>query len=104
MEVSLYELKALLCGDKPSRPFFVVGKAYIVQTVTHYYTGRCTAFVDHGIELSDAAWIADTGRWSEALTKGTLNEIEPMPSAVFIGIGAVVSATEWMFELPRVKK
>lgn len=81
-----------------------IGKAVLVRLVTHYYTGRVVKLTASEIVLCDAAWIADTGRWADALTKGTLNEVEPFPGLVTLNRGALVDATEWKHPLPRTQK
>jgi hypothetical protein len=81
-----------------------VGNAVFVRTVTHYHTGRIVYIDKDVIELEDAAWIADTGRFGEALKTGTLGEVEPFPGVVAIGRGAIVDVTGWPHALPRVQK
>lgn len=76
----------------------------IVRTVTHYYTGRIIAIRDGFMTLADAAWIADTGRWSDALCTGKLNEVEPYPGVVHISLGAIVDYSPWQHPLPREQK
>ena len=80
------------------------GNNVFIRTVTHYYTGTIVEMSEHEIVLEDAAWIADTGRFSAALTEGTLSEIEPFPSRVSVNRGAVVDVTDWTHELPRKVK
>ena len=82
----------------------VVGNAVLVRLVTHYYTGRIVELTDTEIVLEDAAWIADTGRFADALAKGTLNEVEPFPGVVTLSRGAMVDATAWTHPLPREQK
>lgn len=82
---------------------YQIGQAYLIRTVTLYYTGRVKRVTPKEIILEDAAWIADTGRFSDALKTGVLNEIEPM-GEVIIGRGAVVDAAKWTHELPKEKK
>ena len=74
----------LVPPQKPERPL-TVGNAVFVPTVTHYYTGRVTELTEQSVVLTDAAWIADTGRFSVALEKGVLREVEPFLGAVEIG-------------------
>ena len=35
----------------------------------------------------DVAWIADDGRFNEAIAKGTLGEVEPYPDGLEVDIG-----------------
>lgn len=78
-----------------------VGKSYLIRTVTHYYTGRVVECSPIRIVLEDAAWIAETGRFSDALKTGKLSEVEPYPDQVVVSPFAVVDACEWSHELPR---
>ena len=83
---------------------FVLGQAYLIRTVTYFYTGRLVAVTDADLVLEDAAWIADTGRFATALQTGVLNEVEPYPSSVIVGRGAIVDVCEWLHALPRDQK
>ncbi len=81
------------------------GDKVFVRTVTHYYTGRIIQSPDDKfIALADAAWIADTGRFHQALSTGKLAEIEPFPAGVLIAVGAVVDISPWNHELPSSVK
>jgi len=82
----------------------LLGKAVIIRTVTSNWTGRLDAFDEQMLMLSDAAWIANTGRYSDSLTAGELDEVEPAPEPVLIGRGAIVDMTTWAHDLPRVQK
>ena len=77
-----------------------------IRTVTHYYTGRVEAVTDSDIVLADAAWIADTGRFSDALKSGEFSEVEPYPDGVLciVSRGAVLDVSTWDHALPRVRK
>ena len=78
------------------------GSSVIIRTVTYYYTGEVVAVSDHWILLKNAAWIADSGRWSEALRTGVLSEVEPYPDGeVWINSGAVTDIAAWTHPLPR---
>lgn len=80
---------------------FEVGKAYLFRLATVYRTGRVVRVTPQEIVLADSAWIADTGRFSEAVKTGKLNEVEPSPGWVAISRGAIVDADEWTHPLPR---
>ena len=82
----------------------VVGTKVFIRTVTHYYTGRVSCVDDFGITLDEAAWVADTGRFADALKSGTLKEVEPFPSSVTVAKGAIVDFCSWDHELPRAQK
>lgn len=74
-----------------------IGKCYAIRTVTMLDHGRLVKITDHELFLKDAAWIADTGRFSDFINgKITPNEIEPFPhgSVVIVGRGAIIDACE----------
>lgn len=81
-----------------------IGNPVLVRSVTHYYTGRIVLVTKDELVLDDAAWIADTGRFSDALTTGVFGEVEPFVHPVAVGRGAIVDVTDWTHELPRTKK
>lgn len=96
-------LQSLLKGNGETHPY-QVGKNYFIRTVTHHYTGKLEKVTSKELILSDAAWIADDGRFMNALKEGKLNEIEPFQDDVIIGRGAVLDATIWRHALPREQK
>jgi len=102
MEITLSELREL---TQPSLSHsFVVGTQYLIRTVTMYYTGRLLAVTDSDLVLEDAAWVADTGRFHNALKTGELNEVEPFTDRVIVPRGGIIDATAWTHDLPRAQK
>ena len=81
-----------------------VGNAVFVRTVTGYYTGLLAEITNTDLLLTDAAWIADTGRWNNALVTGQLEDIEPYPDPTSVSRGSVVDVTTWKHPLPRTVK
>ena len=82
---------------------WTIGKFYMIRTVTFFYVGRLVAIGEHELTLDQCAWVADTGRFSEALEKGKLSEVEPFPDGpVNIGRGAIVDASLWTGEAQRI--
>ncbi len=77
------------------------GKNVFVRTVTHHYTGRLAAVEDGFLQLDEAAWIADDGRFADALAEGKLAEVEPYPGTCYVALGAIVDVSEWLHDLPR---
>jgi hypothetical protein len=84
---------------------FEKGKAYFIKTATDYFTGYC---IEDGTDclLDQAAWIADTGRFADALRTGEFSEIEPYPDGMLVRVhaGGVVSSCLWPHKLPRAQK
>ena len=83
---------------------WTIGKCYLIRTVTMTQVGRLIYVDEKELVMSNASWVADTGRFHTALSKGELNEVEPFVSNVIIGRGAIVDATEWIKNLPTVQK
>ncbi len=77
------------------------GKPVFVRTVTHHYTGRLVGVSDGFVQLDDAAWIADDGRFADALASGKLAEVEPYPGTCYVSLGSIVDISEWLHDLPR---
>lgn len=81
-----------------------IGKIYLIRTVTHIQTGRLVAVGPQELVLEDAAWIADTGRFSSALSSCNFGEVEPFPEGrVIVGRGALIDAVQ-IENAPRVQK
>jgi hypothetical protein len=80
-----------------------VGNNVFLRTVTHYLTGHVAEVSDDGNEivLTDAAWIADTGRHAEMVKSGKLNEVEPYMDPVMVNRSTIVDCTIWRHKLPR---
>lgn len=85
---------------------YEIGKAYLIRSVTHINIGIVKTVGDNEIILSSASWIADTGRYHDALKYGTdkLNEVEPYLDDVIINRSAVVDATIWRHSPPTEQK
>jgi hypothetical protein len=94
-----------ISGEYQTDPLLLLnGLGVFIRTVTMYYTGRIVAVSPDMVQLHDAAWVSDTGRFHDALTTGELNEVEPFPHSVYINRGAIIDVTRWVHELPRTQK
>ena len=88
----------------PDSSAWEVGAIYLIRTVTMIDTGRLVAVTPQELVLEDAAWIADTGRFSDAVAKAEFGEVEPFPDGrVLIGRGSIIDATK-IKSAPRSKK
>lgn len=91
---------ALPTLDAKSHPY-EIGKHYLIRTVTMIDTGRIVAVTNLEIILEDAAWIADTGRFSDALKNCSFSEVEPFPDGqVIVSRSAVIDAVR----IPEFKR
>lgn len=93
------------CGGEVVQPMpFKIGESIFIRTVTMNMTGRIKAITGKFITLEDAAWIADSGRFYDALTKGTLSEVEPIPGDMRVNSDTFVDVFEWRHKLPAEQK
>ena len=85
---------------------YVIGRNYLFRTVTHIVTGKLLRIHSDGLIVTDAAWIADTGRYAQAVATGSFSEVEPYPDGaeVVINATAMIDAVEINGALPRSQK
>lgn len=111
-DLTIKEAKELAClfgnaktmgGSDCCHPF-KVGENYIIRTVTMIQLGRLDWVGDKELVLSSASWIADTGRFHDALKTGKLNEVEPFTNDVIVGRGSIIDASIWTHKLPKEQK
>lgn len=102
------ELVALFQQQAPAKAVdhpYTIGGLYQIRTVTHILTGRLIAVGPQELTLVDAAWVADTGRYMQAVASGDYSEVEPYPEgqAVHIGRGCVCDVV-LIPKIPRSQK
>jgi hypothetical protein len=78
----------------------MVGEKFLFRTVTYHLTGRVKRVIGMMVELENAAWIADTGRFMNAIKEGKLNEVEPVGRA-YINLNSVTDFFPWKHPLPE---
>jgi hypothetical protein len=84
---------------------FEVGKAYYLRAVTYHMVGKVVAVNGSWLTLSDASWVADTGRFGEFITDGTVSESENVGDTVcHVNVDAVTDVFEWNHPLPLPTK
>ncbi len=84
---------------------YVIGERYYIEQVTKYFTGRLVGVTEKELILDQCAWIANTGRYAQAMQTGSFNEVEPFPDGlVFVMRGAGVIVKPWSLLLPRDQK
>ena len=72
----------------------LTGKNIFIRTVTNFYTGHVIEETKKWLRLETAAWIADTGRFADALSTGLFDEVEPYPRPIIVMKAAIVDITE----------
>jgi hypothetical protein len=81
----------------------MIGEKFFFRTVTYHLTGRVKKIIGSIIELENAAWIADSGRFMQAIKEGTLNEVEPVGRA-YINVNSLTDFFPWKHPLPEKQK
>ena len=77
----------------------MIGEKFFFRTVTYHLTGRVKKVIGNFVELENAAWIADSGRFMNAIKEGKLNEVEPVGRA-YLNLASVTDFFPWKHPLP----
>jgi hypothetical protein len=102
MEISLQDVLALAHSGEVAVPN-LVGKAFFFRTVTYHIVGRVDEQYGNILRLGDAAWIADSGRFTQAISEGKLDEVEPVDVA-YVNLDSVTDFYPWNHALPLEQK
>ena len=81
----------------------LVGGNWFFRTVTYHWVGKVEKVTGKIIELSNASWVADSGRFMNAIKDGKLDEVEPV-GQWFINFDTVVDFGNWKHLLPMEQK
>jgi len=82
---------------------FEIGKAYLIRTVTYHQIGIVKDIIGDFLIFKDASWVADSGRFSDCISKGVFNEVEYV-GPMLINKTAIVDAFPWENEVPKETK
>jgi len=80
-----------------------IGKKFFIRTVTYHLVGEVTKRIGQYLQLKDASWIGDSGRFSNAIKEGTLDEVEPVGIA-FVNLNSITDFFPWKHKLPKEQK
>ena len=85
---------------------YVIGKKYLIRTVTMIYTGKLVAIYPNELVIEQVSWIPETKRWMQSCANGDFEEIEPYPKSakVIIGRQAMLDAFIVNWKLPIEQK
>jgi hypothetical protein len=61
-------------------------RAVFVRTVTYHYVGVVQKETPTILVLTKCAWIADSGRFADAMASGNFSEVEPYPPTMPVTI------------------
>lgn len=82
---------------------FKAGQSYFIRTVTYHCVGRVERIIGKFLVLQDASYVADSGRFMNALKEGTLDEVEPTGEHI-VNVDSITDAFPWAHELPKEQK
>lgn len=103
---SMESLHSTVSSHGSPSALFSSGSKYYIRTVTHHQVGKYIGVVHEGnvpfVLLESASWIADSGRWHDALAYGFKSnaEIEPCPGIVRVNISSIIDIFDWSHDLP----
>ncbi len=86
-------IKLSALEDKNEHPY-TIDEDWYIETATKYYIGTLVLVTKNELVLENAAWIPDTGRFSQ-FAAGTIQPVELEPCGdvpLVIGRGAIISA------------
>ena len=82
----------------------LIGKKFFFRTVTYHLVGEVVKSISSSIlELKNASWVADSGRFMQAIRDGVLSEVEPVGIA-YLNINSVTDFFPWRHQLPKDQK
>lgn len=81
----------------------LVGKKWFFRTVTYHMVGRVVKIFGNFIQLENASWVADSGRFMDAVKNGNFNEVEPV-GICFINLDSVTDFFPANYDLPKEQK
>lgn len=81
----------------------LIGQKLFIRTVTYHMTGEVVKRMGAFIQLKDAAWIADSGKFSTAIKDGTLDEVE-FVGTMWVNLSSIVDFFPWKHKLPTTTK
>lgn len=80
-----------------------IGQKLFFRTVTYHCVGEVVKKIGNLFELKNASWIADSGRFMNAIRDGTLDEVEPV-GKMWLNTSAIVDIFPWKHSLPKDQK
>jgi hypothetical protein len=81
----------------------LVGKTLFLRTVTYHIIGKVEKLIGKIVFLSQAIWVADSGRFMQAIKGGELNEYEEMGDW-FVNLDTVTDFGFWKHNIPKGQK
>jgi len=85
---------------------FKIGQKYFIRTVTYHLIGEVECILGQFLifKKGTVSWVADSGRFMQAINDGLLKEVEPVKVIAGVNIDSIVDYYEWAHALPREQK
>ena len=80
-----------------------IGQKLYIRTVTYHSVGKVEKMIGTMIELSNASWIPDSGRFMQAIKDGVLKEVEPV-GRMWLNRDTIIDVFPWKHKLPTEQK
>ena len=97
-------MKRFTCDQDQKHPLStLVGRSVFIRTATYHLVGRVAGIAGDWAALEDASWVADSGRFANAIEDGTLSEVEPVGDA-YVNLQSVTDIFPWCHDLPKEQK
>ena len=81
----------------------LIGKQFFFRTVTYHMVGKVVKIVGKFAQLEKASWIADSGRFSQAVKTGSFSEVEPVGTC-WVNLDSVTDFFPANYNLPTEQK
>ena len=81
----------------------MIGGKSFFRTVTYHLVGKVVGRMGDFLWLENASWVADSGRFMQAIKNGQLKEVEPVGSCG-VNLKAVTDFFPWKHPLPKEQK
>lgn len=78
---------------------FKIGEKYLIRTVSYFTVGQVERIEGDFLVMSQASWVADTGRFAQCIKDGVFSESEYTGECI-VNILSVVDAFAWRHDLP----
>jgi hypothetical protein len=101
------ELIGLALKNNPEdekKSIFKEGEKYFIRTVTYHLVGMVKEVRDNFILFDKMVWVADSGRFKQAIEEGELDEVEPCNVKGGVSIESIVDFFEWKHDIPTEQK
>jgi len=85
---------------------FELGQKYFIRTATYHCIGEVEKITGNFIEFKEGtfAWVADSGRFMQAINNGILDEAEPVSVKSGVNILSIIDYFVWKHKLITQQK